>query len=140
MPAVRDIMTPDPVTIQPDTTLDEVMGLMKSNDCRHLLVVEGERLLGMVTDRDVRLAAHSPLVAHDHHEDMALLKSVTAADCMTPNPMTVKPDAPATQAADQMNRYKFGALPVVDGERLVGIVTVSDVLKSYIQLLKTKRP
>jgi acetoin utilization protein AcuB len=134
---VSDIMTPDPVTVSPATTLGDVIGLMKSHLCRQLPVVEGERLVGIVTDRDLRLAMNSPLVLHDRTEDRALLTRTTAELCMTSGPMTIDADAPAIDAARLLNKYKFGALPVLRAGRLVGIITVSDIVASYIGLLET---
>lgn len=133
---VADIMTANPITISGGTTLGDMIGLMKTHGFRHLLVVQDDQLVGIVTDRDVRLAMNSPLVQHERAANWHLLQSVTATDCMTPNPMTVAPDTPAASAADLINRYKFDALPVVEETQLVGIVTVSDILTSYIDMLK----
>ena len=133
--AVRDIMTPNPITVQCSAMLVEVIGLMKAHKCRQLPVLEGHRLAGIVTDRDIRLAAHSSLVLREHSEDLTFWQNATAQDCMTYNPLTVEPNKPATHAAELLNRYKFGALPVVENGQLVGIVTVSDILSSYIALL-----
>ena len=138
MITVADIMTTNPVTVTPDISLGEVIGLMKSNACRQLPVVEGEELVGIITDRDVRLAMNSPLVLRERADDAALLRNVTAGISMTPNPMTVTPDEPATQAAKLMRMYKFGALPVVKDGRLVGIVTVSNILGNYITVLEAQ--
>lgn len=136
---VRDIMTSDPVTVSQDTRLDEVIGLMKSNQFRHILVIENERLAGIITDRDLRLAMNSPLIQHDPKEDVELLHSHQASDCMTSNPVTVQAEASVTEAVNMMQRFKFDGLPVLDSdERLVGIITVSDVLKSYITLLEVQ--
>jgi acetoin utilization protein AcuB len=138
---VRDIMTSDPVTVGQDTRLDEVIGLMKSNQFRHILVIENERLAGIITDRDLRLVMNSPLIRHDPKEDVELLHSHYAKDCMTTNPVTVQAEAAATEAASLMQRFKFGGLPVLDADgRLIGIVTVSDVLKSYVALLEVQNP
>ncbi len=133
---VADIMTANPITIQTDTTLQEMIGLMKTHSFRHLLVVEDSHLIGIVTDRDVRLAMNSPLVQHDRAEDWHLLQSVKAQSCMTPNPMTVEPHTLVAEAADLIKRYKFDALPVVKAAQLVGIVTISDMLTHYIKLLQ----
>ncbi len=138
MLTVADIMTPRPITVSPSTALREVIGLMKSHGCRQLPVMEGERLVGIVTDRDVRLAMNSPLTLHERIEDETLLRSVTAGDCMTPDPMTIEASASAAAAADLMKTYKFGALPVLEQGKLVGIVTVSDLLASYIKLLRAQ--
>ena len=144
MITVADIMTADPIVVNPDTQLDEAIGVMKTKHCRHIPVTEADKLVGIITDRDIRLAMNSPMVLRERADDDALLKNVTVGVTMTPNPMTVKPDDPATKAAKLMRAYKFGALPVVDEGRLVGIVTDSDVLDSYITMLeslaRTTRP
>ncbi|HEC24353.1 MAG TPA: CBS domain-containing protein [Chloroflexi bacterium] len=133
---VADIMTPHPYTAELDTPLGEVLNIMRSRGCRHVPVMDGDRLAGIVSDRDVRLAMNSPLVLHERDDDQRLLATVTAEACMTPDPMTISPDAPAHLAADLMKTYKFGGLPVVKEGRLVGIVTVTDILSSYIALLR----
>lgn len=135
MLTVEDIMTADPCTVEPDTPLGEVLGIMKDHQCRQLPVVSSGRLVGIVTDRDVRLAMNSPFVLHERSDDQSLLGSLPAEACMTPDPLTVEEDAPAALAADLMRSYKFNALPVTRGGQLVGIVTTSDVLRSYITLL-----
>jgi acetoin utilization protein AcuB len=132
---VADIMTRDPVTVRGDTTLGEVIGLMKSHACRQLPVVEGGRLVGIITDRDIRLAMNSPLVLHERADDRALLNTAIAETCMTTDPMTVDADAPARTAAELLKKYKFGGLPVLKEGQLVGIISISDVLSSYIVLL-----
>ena len=135
MLTVEDIMTEDPCTCEPDTTLGEVLGQMKDHHCRQLPVVRDGRLIGIVTDRDVRLAMNSPFVLHERADDQALLVSLPAEACMTPDPLTVEAEAPAALAADLLRAYKFNALPVLRRGELVGIVTTSDVLRSYIALL-----
>ena len=93
----------------------------------------GDKLLGLVSDRDVRLAVNSPMVLHAGDEGMEILDEVTAGNCMTLNPITVTPDTPATRAAEMLIVYKFGALPVVEGDKLVGIITITDFLKAFIE-------
>lgn len=138
MLTVADIMTWNPVTVQRATPLGEVIGLMKTHACRQVPVVEDGQLIGIVTDRDIRLAMNSPLVLHERSADLNLLNTTTAEVCMTPSPLSVEASAPATQAAALMRRYKFGGLPVLERGRLVGIVTVSDILGSYITLLNAQ--
>lgn len=135
MLTVGDIMTRKPTTVHPDTPLREVIGLMKVRACRQLPVVDDHRLVGIITDRDIRLAMNSPLVLHERSDDLRLLNDTTADVCMTPNPMTIEASAPAKLAATLLQTYKFGALPVVDNGSLVGIVTTSDILHSYIDWL-----
>lgn len=135
---VSEIMTTNPITVQPITKLNEVIGLMKSHQFRHLLVVDSKQLVGIISDRDVRLAMNSPLVKHQPEHDWELLNTIIAADCMTPNPLTIQPNESAAKVAELMNHYKFDALPVVEAGQLVGIVTVGDILKHYIELMTSK--
>lgn len=131
MLTVNDLMTSIPSTVTPETSLRHVVELMKTEGCRQLPVLIAGKLVGIITDRDVRLVMNSPMVIHDRRQDMELLDTVTAESCMTPNPLTVAPETPAYRAASLLSLYKFGALPVVDGEMLVGIVTVTDFLDYF---------
>ena len=131
MLSVNDLMTPIPDTVTPQTTLRQVIEVMKSQGCRQLPVMDQSRLIGIITDRDVRLVMNSPLVMHGRWQDEEILDTMTADACMTPNPMTVSPDTPAYQAANMLSIYKFGALPVVDNDELVGIITVTDFLNYF---------
>jgi CBS domain-containing protein len=132
MLTVRDIMTVNPCTVKPDTPLQEVITTMKITGCRQLPVLDDEgHLVGIVTDRDVRLAMNSPIVLHGRWQDEDLLEQVAAESCMTPNPICVEPDTPAYRAAEMLSAYKFGALPVVDAGKLFGIITVTDFLDRF---------
>ena len=128
---VNDLMTVVPDVISPDPPLRDIIGMMKTEGYRHLPVVVDNKLVGIITDRDVRLVMNSPMVLHERRQDEDLLDKVTAESCMTPNPVTVSPETPAYRAAEILSMYKFGALPVVDGENLVGIITVSDFLDYF---------
>lgn len=132
MVLVNDLMTVNPMAIGPDTPLRNIIGLMKQNSFRQLPVVVGERLVGIVTDRDVRLAVNSPMIVHEREQDMEILDEITAENIMTLNPITVTADTSATRAAEMLAVYKFGALPVVDGDNLVGIITVTDFLNAFV--------
>jgi acetoin utilization protein AcuB len=128
MITVNDLMTVDPQTIAPDTTLRRIIEIMKQENCRQLPVVDESKLLGIVTDRDIRLVMNSPIVWHRQWQDEEIMDKVVAEGVMTPNPLTVSPDTLAYKAAEMLSTYKFGALPVVEGEVLVGIITVTDFL------------
>ena len=131
MLTVNDLMTAIPYTVASDTPLRHVIELMKTEGCRQFPVLENGELVGIVTDRDVRLVMNSPMVLHGPWQDEELLDRATARDCMTANPMTVGPDTPAYQAARMLSIYKFGALPVVDEGILIGIITVTDFLDNF---------
>jgi acetoin utilization protein AcuB len=131
MLTVNDLMTVIPNTVTPGSTLRQVIELMKIQACRQLPVMDNGKLVGIITDRDVRLVMNSPLVMHGRWQDEEILDNITAENCMTPDPMTVTPETPAYQAASMLSSYKFGALPVVDNGELVGIVTVTDFLNYF---------
>ncbi|MFZ1400293.1 MAG: CBS domain-containing protein [Candidatus Promineifilaceae bacterium] len=128
MLTTTDLMTIDPETVTKDTPLREIVTTMNRANIRQVLVVDGKKLVGIVTDRDIRLAVNSPLTTEEPLERLELLNGHTAVDCMTVNPRTVTPDTPIHKVAQLLSMYKFGALPVVSNEELVGIITVTDLL------------
>lgn len=134
MLTTNDLMTIDPETVAPATPLREVVTAMNRANIRQVLVVEGKKLIGIVTDRDVRLSVNSPLTTKEPLERLELLNGVTAADCMTVNPRTVSPETPIHKVAQLLSMYKFGALPVVKDDELIGIITVTDLLNQMALL------
>ena len=133
MLTVNDLMTVRPCTVGPDTPLRYVIRFMKGEGCRQLPVVDRGKLVGMITDRDVRLALNAPFLKRWRRQDEDLLDKLTAEGCMTAGPITVTPDTPAWRAAQMLSIYKFGALPVVDGEMVVGIISVTDFLDCFAE-------
>lgn len=131
MLTVSDLMTVIPYCVSPQTSLRRVIEMMKSEGCRQFPVLDKGKLVGIITDRDVRLVMNSPMVIHGRWQDEELLDKVLADSCMTANPMSVAPDSPAYRAAKMLSLYKFGALPVVDEDVLVGIITVTDFLDYF---------
>ena len=135
MYTVNDLMTVNPLLVAPHTKLKDVVRMMRVEGYRQLPVVEeGSHLVGIVTDRDVRLAINSPLFNGAAERNRVLLDTLTVADCMTPSPLTVTPDTPAYRAAEMLIVFKVGALPVVEAGTsvVVGIVTTSDVLGAFV--------
>ena len=128
MLTVANLMSQPVRTVSPDTSLMDVLSLMNKYNCRHMPVVEQDKLVGIVTDRDVRLAMDPTIVEIDLAKRIDLLEKSTVKACMTPNPVTVTPDTPIFRAAELLKDHQFGAVPVVEGARLVGIVTVTDFL------------
>lgn len=128
MLTTNDLMTIDPETVAQDMPLREVVTAMNRANIRQVLVVDGKKLVGIVTDRDVRLVVNSPLTTEEPLDRLELLNDFTAQDCMTPNPRCVSPETPIHKVAELLSLYKFGALPVVRNDELVGIITVTDLL------------
>ena len=134
MLTTNDLMTIDPETVTPEMPLREVVAAMNRANIRQVLVVDGKKLVGIVTDRDVRLAVNSPLTAEEPLERLELLNDYKAKNCMTANPRSVTPETPIHKVAELLSMYKFGALPVVKDGELVGIITVTDLLNQMALL------
>jgi len=131
MLTVNDLMTVIPYSVTPSTPLRRVIEMMKTEGCRQFPVLDNGKLVGIITDRDVRLVMNSPMVLHGRWQDEELLDKVLADSCMTANPMSVAPETAAYRAAKMLSLYKFGALPVIDEDILVGIITVTDFLDYF---------
>ena len=129
---VRDLMTPYPITIPRETAVVDARRMMDERRIRHLLVTEDRRLLGIVTDRDIRLNLPSPATSLSIWELNHLLTKLTVGDVMTKNVIVVDPDRDAGEAALLMVAEKIGALPVIYGGQLVGIVTETDFLGAFV--------
>jgi acetoin utilization protein AcuB len=126
---VRDLMTPQPQTVGPDVPLRNAISLMRERRIRHLPVVEdGGRLVGMLTDRDLRHAAFVPALSEHLTWDARRLKSPRVRDVMTWSVVTTHPDATLVQAGLTLFQRRIGSLPVVENGCLVGILTDHDVI------------
>ena len=130
---VRDIMTAQVVTVTPDDTLAAAVSALRSHRIRHLLVAEEGRLVGIVSDRDVKRALPSLLEGTTQEEHDRLLATTSVSKIMTREPASIEPDATIRKGLDEMIEHRYGALPVVDGARIVGIISTTD----FLQLLRT---
>lgn len=125
---VNRVMTHSPLeSVTPDDPLDIAHALMRAARIRHLPVVDHGRVVGILSDLDL-LAADGAALPDSNHvaERLSARHALTVADAMTPRPITIGPEEPAAEAARLLARRRFGALPVLAGGKLVGIVTVSD--------------
>ena len=126
MLTVADLMTQDVFTANPTTKLREVAAIMNRHGCRQVPVVVDERLIGIISNRDIRLMVDCPILNEDLAKRRSLLDSLRASNCMTTDVVTVHPWTPLIRGVELLNLYKFNALPVVDEmQRLVGILTVT---------------
>jgi acetoin utilization protein AcuB len=112
------------LSVAPGTPVAEARELMRRNRIRHLPVMEGERLVGIVTDRDIRLSLLSP--ATTLWEANYLAARLAVREVMSRSVITIGPDQPVADAVQLMLKHKIGALPVVEDERVVGIITETD--------------
>ena len=130
---VRELMTGAPVTVRPDTSMLDARCLMLSKHFRHLLVTIDGQLVGIVTDRDIRLNLPSQATSLSVWEINHLLTKLTVGQVMTESVITVGPDRDAADAARLMLDHKIGALPVTDAGHLIGIVTETDMLRAFVR-------
>ena len=134
--AVRDWMTRRVVPIAPDARLVEAATLMQTRKIRHLPVVErGVRLVGIVTARDLRQALFAPSVQDGLENLRGVLDSLVVRDVMTRGVVSVRAATSIREAARLLYERKVGALPVVERDRLVGLLTESDVLDGFQRVL-----
>ncbi len=117
---VDHLVVRTPVTVTPTDLLSTAHDRMVEHRIRHLGVVEGDRLVGILSDRDI--------VAHLGH-----LQHTRVNAAMTPNPTTIAPDVAIETAARLMIEQGVRALPVVDGERIVGVLSATDILEEYVR-------
>jgi acetoin utilization protein AcuB len=131
---VRDVMTPKPITVDPSTPILEARQRMADRRIRHLVVTESARVVGIITDRDVRLNLPSPATSLSVWEVNYLLARLTVGEVMTRSVIVIDSERPIAEAARIMVDHKIGALPVVDGGSLVGIVTESDFVRAAAEM------
>ena len=125
-------MTRDPPSVGPHDSLAAVIELLRRRDIRAVPVIENDQLIGIVTDRDIRQVAPGYPLFRDDDEIQRYRENLTVTAAMTADPMTVAPMDSLVAAAKVLETYKISSLPVVDGKRLVGMLTVTDILKVFI--------
>lgn len=130
---VKDWMTTKVITVDIHTALPDAHKLMRSHKIRRLPVMDGDKVVGIVTRSDVREASPSDVTSLSVWEMQYLLSKLTMADIMTPKPITVLPTATIKDAARLMYTHKIGGLPVLDSDgQLQGIITESDIFRILI--------
>jgi len=133
---VREIMTSELTTLNHDASLLDAVLLMRSSGFRHLPVVNGDRLVGILSDRDVQRASPSIFGKMTPEEYNRIFETTAIEKVMAKEITTVRPDTPVTEVVKMMHESKFGSVPVVEGDnKLVGIVTTTDLLGLLSKML-----
>ncbi len=135
---VGDLMTKELITLKADDDLPKADELMRLNRLRHLPVVDGKKLAGLITHRDL-LRLQTELLArlgNTGDADEEVFIPLSARDLMNEDVATTTSDTSAVDAAKRLLSQRYGCLPVVDGDELVGIITESDFLKWSIEQLQ----
>ena len=136
---VRDWMTPDPIIIPSNCTLPDAFWLMINHKVRRLLVVDRDQLVGIVTLEDLRGKVPSILTSMNPLSANNMLAKLPVHRVMTENPKTVQANVKLIDAARLMLQYQISTLPVMDGSRLVGIITESDIFRALVKQLEAER-
>jgi acetoin utilization protein AcuB len=133
---VRERMSQKPITITPDVSVTDALRLMHERKIRRLPVVDSHsKLVGIVSDQDLLYASPSPVSSLSVWEMNYLLAKLKIEEVMTHKVITITEDTPLEEAARIMADNKIGGLPVVRGDKLVGIVTETDLFKIFLELL-----
>ncbi len=131
---VVDIMTENPITVQVDRPLRDALLLMETHQIKHLPVLSPNRhLVGILSDRDCRLALNSPFTERAYWQE-DVLDTVDVRSVMTPAPIIVEGSDSAIEATRLMLTNQIGCLPVMRGETLIGIVTRTDLLVAFMNM------
>jgi len=135
---VRDFMSTNVVSVDENTLIDDARKIMEAHKIRRLLVMKKNKLVGLVTKHMLLEAAPSPATSLSIHELHYLLAKMTVKDIMVKNPFTISPDMPAEEALQLGQEKGYGAFPVVENDRLVGVITESDIVRMITRVLGVK--
>jgi acetoin utilization protein AcuB len=132
---VQDFMSSPAVSVPASARLVDVALAMRRSATRHLLVVDGGRLVGLITDRDLQRCAPSRLMPVTEEAYNELFERTQVDRVMVREPRTIARSAPLLEAITIMQQAQIGCLPVMDGEQIVGIITRGDLVEALRQLL-----
>ena len=132
---VRDVMSVNPLTLSPEDTLMEALQLMRLRKIRRIPIVVGEKLVGLLTEGDLKRAEPSTLSDTQEHF-ITVMEGTQVSQIMIENLVTTTADTSLLEAARTLKKNKYGALPVLDGEKLIGILTDNDLLGALVTLLE----
>lgn len=130
---VRDIMVKEVATLDVNDELSLANDIMRLGRIRHLPVVEGSRLAGIVSERDLFRSSLAQALGYGTKDTRDLMKTMHIRDIMVPAVITVTPETALCDAVRLMLDHKIGCLPVVENEHLVGLITETDILVQYLK-------
>ncbi len=130
---VRDIMVKEVATLDVNDELSLANDIMRLGRIRHLPVVDGPNLVGIISERDLFRSSLAQALGYASKDTRDLMKTLRIKDVMVSGVITIPPDTEVCEATKIMIQEKIGCLPVVDGTQLVGLITETDVLLQYIK-------
>lgn len=132
--SIQEWMTSKPITISSSSTLPDAYWLMMEKDIRRLLVVDDDHLVGVITMEDLRGFFHNEIIAINPLKVNVIFSQMPVAQLMSKDPITITPDENVVDAARTMLDHKISTLPVIDGDRVLGIITESDLFRVLLEL------
>lgn len=132
-------MQQDVTQIHTDTPISEAQAIIDSHNFRHLPVTEGKKLIGIITRNDINKALPSPVDSSVSRQEQIIASQTKVGSFMTRNPITVGPMEPLENVASLFRTYKIGAIPVIEDESLIGIITESDIFNAFIAIMEGER-
>jgi len=132
---VKNWMTKNPHTIGTDASITDAVALLREKGLKRLPVVDGERVVGILTQSDIQKVSPTKATSLSIFEINYLLSKLIVKDAMTKNAVTIESDSLLEEAAVIMREDRIGTLPVVEDGKLVGIITESDIFDAFIDLL-----
>lgn len=136
---VGEWMKTELILTSPSDSVRTAWGLLREHQIRHLPVVADGKLVGIITDRDIRLIFPSAITSRQQEQDpIDALENVRVEEIMTKRVLTVTSEAPIADATRLLLERRIGGLPVVLGEHLVGIITKDDILVAFVEIMGRK--
>jgi len=132
---VRDFMSSNVVAVDEKTSIHDAKKIMQAHKIRRLPVMKKDKLVGLITERMILEASPSPATSLSVHELHYLLAKMTVKDIMVKDPYTVSPDMPTEEGMELGQEMGYGGFPVVENDKLVGIVTESDIVRMMTRVL-----
>ncbi|MBM7710337.1 CBS and ACT domain-containing protein [Enterococcus lemanii] len=132
--SVRDFMSKDLITVNADTPIFDAIDLMKKNKIHRLPVVEGRKLIGLITEGVIQEALPSKATSLSVYEVNYLLNKTNVKDIMIKKVETTKPDALLEDAIAQMREKNVGVLPVLENDAIIGIITNNDIFDAFLKI------
>ncbi|HEX9264141.1 MAG TPA: CBS domain-containing protein [Candidatus Binatia bacterium] len=131
---VRDVMAQNPLTLDRNETLDLAESIMNLGRIRHMPVVDDGRVIGILSQRDLFRSALLTALGFGRKTTTALIKTIKIKEVMTEDVITIAPETTIKDAARTMIDKKIGCLPVVENEKLIGLLTETDILRYVVEL------
>ncbi len=133
---VRELMTTEVTTVQETDALIDAAMIFSRSTVRHLPVLRGKQLVGVITERDVKRFAPGLLSGVSSEQYQQVMESTPLARVMTREMLTVKADQPVSEAVNLLYSKRIGCLPVVENNELVGIITTTDMLRLMAEMMR----